>query len=265
MGKKLDTNSRNILEFRPNIDFVEPEAEPAEITGIDAPQLEDITDQRREVKQLAKAVNVLATAIQAKADIKAQNMVIQLDPAADPAAIAAMNRKFPDADPTQITYAQYREAADDIRALANQIAQKALITPDEVAGARDDADKAIQNISSTAAAQMGGFGTEEARTGGLRPELQDRATIIPPLDIPSLQINLICILVNFIWKNFILPVFNAAKIPVANVSIGSLLPRLLCDPGADIEIPGLFMLGDDKVPDLLSGKLAEDAAAKAGT
>lgn len=308
MVKRLDSNDRNILEFRPEIDFVEPDQEPqapnpVEVTP-EVPQVEDAEAFREQVKRLAQAVNTLAAAVQGRADQRAQNMVIKLDPVLDADTIQAMRRQFPTeinpdtglpsgtpVDPTQITYAQYRACKDFLRNLGEDFGRRASISPDEVEAVRDDAARSraaaaqgrvgggggaagLPRAASPGAspgeessgagagadpigrqsskgnapitgvgAKLGGFNTEESRTGGLRPELDDRTRLFDPIDIDDLQINMICILVNFIWKNFILLVFNAAKIPVAGVSIGSLLPKKLCDPKIDIEIPGLAILG----------------------
>jgi hypothetical protein len=260
MVDRLDPDQRDILEFRPNIHFVEPEVQPGEILAEEEdPQLEDIEDARREVKQLANAVNVLATALQKLADEKARGLVINLDPKVDPGAVSAMTRKFPDADPTKITYDQYAQVKEDLRKFGEETGKKAIITPDEVSDARDDADKAQQNIVSDRISTMGGFNTPDARSGALRPEVNSRAQVIPPLNIPEIQISLICILANFIWKNFVVAAFKPIKIPFAG-SVAKLLPKKICNPGANIELPGLFMLGDPKVPDILSGKAADVAA-----
>jgi len=229
MGKRLDPRARGILEFRPNISFAEPEVQAGEITGLDAVQLEDVEDTRQSLKKLAKAVNVLATAIQAKADVKAKNMVVTLDPNVDVDTVAAMARKFPDADPTRITYQQYKIASDGIKSLGEEIGRQALITPEEVAAVRDDADLAQQNKVSAIISQMGGFGTPEARDGSLRPERQERNQIIKPLDINAIQQDLECVLVNNIWEKFMFPAFQLAGIPYPiSITIADLLPSKLC-------------------------------------
>lgn len=248
MVKRLDSNDRDILQFRPNIDHVEPEALPQTITPQtpDTLQLEDVEDRLDRIRRLANAVDLLAAGVQARADEKAKDMVITLDPNVDYETIQAMRRKFPEADPTQITYAQYREAKDDIRDYGLEVGRQAIVTPDQVASERDR-----QNTN-----QLGGFGTEEARTGALRPELQNNVRIIQPLNVEKFQIDMICILVNFIWKNFIKPIFKPISLPPGvpfAPSLADLLPDTLCDPGIPYELPGLFILGND-VPELLKGE-----------
>ena len=107
----------------------------------------------------------------------------------------------------------------------------------------------------------GGYGTKESENGGLRPEANASGHIIPPLNIEEVQIDLICILVNFTWKNFIKPAVVNASPPVSWAFKG--LPDRICDPGADINIPGLFILGNEP-DDLLTGKTAQQAAEGAG-
>jgi hypothetical protein len=261
MSRRLDDFDRNILEQVPSIGFVEPDVEPATPNAADLPpeplQLEDLEAQRTEIKKLAKAVNALAAATQARADEKAKDMIIKLDKNVDQDAIQAMRRKFPDADPLQISYAQYRQACDDVRKRGEALGREASISPEEVQAARDEA-AAAGNLAGT---RLGGFGTEFARTGQLRPELNSRGQLIPPLDLEEVQINLICILVNFIWKNFIKKSVTTAATPVGKAFKG--LPDKICNPGSDIEIPGLFILGEG-IPDLLSGKVAEKSQEEAG-
>ena len=259
MVKKLDDSDRDLLKFRPNIVFIEPDQEPGVIDPVaeEVPlQLEDVQEARARIKQLAKAVNTMAAAIQARADQRAKTMVIQLDLNVDQDAIQAMRRKFPSTpenpvDPTKITYGQYRIVKDDIRGHGTETAKKALVLPDDVQKARDEMQGGAGRFVP------GQFGSEAANTGGLRPELDARAHIIEPLNIEEIQINLICILVNFIWKNFVLPAFKPIAIPFVG-SLADALPQKLCNPGSDIEIPGLFILGNG-VPDLLSGKVADKA------
>jgi hypothetical protein len=258
MSCRFDDLDREILEFRPDITFVEPDAEPATPNPVDAPieklQLEEIESERERIKQIAKAVNALATATQARLDERAKDMVVQLDTNIDQDVIQALRRKGAD-DPTVITYEQYRECRDNIRNKGISIAAQATTTPELVAQAKEAALKAGPNAGS----QLGGFGTEEAAKGGLRPELDTRATIIPPLNVEEFQIDMICILVNFIWKVFIKPIFKPIAIPPPfGPSLADLLPDRLCDPGIPLNIPGLFILGD-KPDDLLKGVIAQQA------
>lgn len=251
MANKLDDNDRDLLNFRPTIDYVEPEVQPGVIDPIseDVPQLEDLLEQRRKVARLANAVDVLSAFLQARADEKAKNMIIKLDPTVDAAAIQAVSRKYPGADPNQITYQQYRDCKDNMREAGLEAARKALVTPEQVDAVRDDA-------TDVTPPSLGGFNTDAAKTGGLRPELNKQAQIVEPLNIMDIQMKLICILVDFIWKNFILKAFG---IRIVTKKVSDLLPQKIskyfgpCKGLPDIDVPDLYILGED-VPEVLTQK-----------
>jgi len=205
MAKRLDDESRELLAYRPDIKFIEPEVMPGEIEPIEVPvQLEEIEIERQKVRQLAKAVNVLATAIQARADERAKGMVIELDPKVDAQAVAAMRRKFPDDDPTKITFEQYRSCKEDMRKRGEEIGKQASISPEQV-------DRA----------------TEPDATN-VRPELDKNSQIIEPLDIPKFQDIVTKILANDLWEKFILDALK--PIPGAK----SVLPDKLCEVPKDM-------------------------------
>lgn len=314
MGYRLDDFDRSILEFRPKIAFVEPDQKPGKIEGIDSPQLEDVQDAREKIKRLANAVNVLAGAVQARVDSKAKDISIALDPVVDQDAIQAMKRRFPDADPTKITYAQYRECKNGLRTHGEDVAKQAIVTPEQVEKARDDlyaggligTDSPGSNRSAilrtggvtpqTTDAGTARFGlpasgltsssllpsdptSPDARVdragissggnkrpipggytkddGSFRPELNDKGQIINPVNVEKMQVDLICILVNYVWKNYIKEILISLPFPVGPPM--RLLPDKLCDPGFDFEIPGLLLLGEEP-DDLLTGKAAAKAA-----
>jgi len=180
---------REILTFRPDIEFVEPEVEeravPAPLIG--APAL----DLPR-VRALASSVATLAAAVQKKADVRARGLAIDLLVPADSAIIQAMRRHYPGADPTKITYQQYRDCKDAIRLHGLQAAQNANITKAEVDAAKpaEDPSGAGDTLASLA-------------NGGMRPETNKKGQIMEPLDIKKFQDDHIKILVNMIWKEFL--------------------------------------------------------------
>lgn len=255
MVNRLDDTDRDLLNFRPDIDYIEPDVEPGVITPIseDLPQLEDVLAKRRKVMKLARSVDILATFMQARADEKAEDMVINLDPKVDAAVIQSMARRFPGANPNRITYPQYRACKDAMREAGQNIADKANIKPDQIDALRDDASNMLGGSDETgdgprrepkgvgAGLRIGGFNTDWARTGGLRPELNPDMQVIEPLDLEEIQFSLICILVNYIWENFILKAFD---FKILGKSIADLLPQKLCE-SRDIEIPNLILLGKE--------------------
>lgn len=186
---ELDVLSEEILNSRPQFGFVAPVG-----VGIELPptpplfrQL-DPNEQRERLRVTAKALNILATAVQARAD-KRSNLTIKLDPLVDAEAIQAIRRKFPDADPTKISYDQYKASRDVIRKLGEENGRKPL---------RDrSGDVSEPNF---------GIGTEAARDGTLlRPELNSNARVIEPLNIFDYQDFVIRVIINFMWKYFIKP------------------------------------------------------------
>lgn len=258
MGKRLNDTDRNILEFRPDIGFIEPEVEPEEIVPrAEVPQLEDVENQRDQLKKFAKAIDTLASAVQAIADQKANGMKVKIDPAVDADVVQAMRRAFPDkrdkdgniieiVNPTEITYNQYRDCKDKIKKKGLEIGRKPLITSDEVEKARDQLAEGAGGGGRTGAdAQIGGFGTPESRDGRLRPDLDERAQIIAPIDMGDLQFDLIAILVNFIWKKFIKPVILGPLDKIPLVDAGSLLPDKLIDvPDLGLSEDGIAVPGE---------------------
>lgn len=235
MPRPLDPKSKNILEFQPQIGPVEPEVQPGVIDPItpDQPQLEDVNFELDELARLSDAVNTLAVAAQSRideiaADIK---MAVTED---DEAVLQAMQRLFPDDDPTEITYQQYRICKDRIIQEGVDIGAQLIIAPDEISSLRDCASKAINNETSDCISEMGGYGTPESKDGRQRPELQKRGMIIKPLKYKQLQGKLLCMLANELWKKFILPAFD---IKIAGAGVKRLLPKRLCNPGKGLELP----------------------------
>lgn len=255
MARELDTEDKGVLEYRPNIYFTEPEQQPGEIEGLNFLQTEDIEDARDRIKKLAQAINTLATAVQARVDQRADDMVIELDPDVDADAIHAMLRRFPGQDPRKITYRQYRECKNGILAKGEEIGKQALISPEQVQDARDRLGLG-RNLYVP-----GGFDVDGLDNGSLRPELNKSAYILPPLNIDRVQVDLICILVNYIWKEYIKELLG--KLPIVGAAAIA-LPDKICDAGFEGDaIPGLYLLGMEP-DDLLSGKTAEDSVERVG-
>lgn len=270
MAKKLSDQSRDILSYRPNIAFVEPEQQPGFIEPIEIPtQIEEVQDLRDKAKRLAKAVNTLASAVQARADIKSKDMVIKLDPSADAAVVASVKRMYghEDINPYEITYDQYRRCKERMREKGEELGERMIISPEDIQKVKDSVTKPASSFGGRAVAtslddifgndpaaqnikqvleekpptaqltadqidappfnQLGGYNTEDAKNGGLRPELQDKGVVIPPIDMELLQAYLVRIFVNAIWEKFVYPLFK--NLPI----VGELLPEQLVTIPAD--------------------------------
>ena len=256
MACRFDSTDRDILEFRPNIAFVEPDQQDGVIEGIDEVQFEDVQESRARIKKLATAVNTLATAVQARVDQRCEDMFITLDKDADAEAVSAMLRRFPGEDPYKITYSQYRACRSAIRAKGEEIGKQAIISPAQIEEAR-----AKLAVGGAGMYTPGGFDKATTGSGGLRPERNTNSFIIPPVNIEKIQIDLICILVNYIWKNYIKKFLSG--IPLVGGAVLA-LPDKICDPGFDGDgLPGLYLLGDEP-DDLLSGRTASQKLSEAG-
>jgi hypothetical protein len=233
MPRDLDSQSRDLLNFRPNIDFVEPDVLPAAPNPVAPPPpiIDDGAEAERvrlRLFNLADSVEILATAVQAKIDAKAIEMRIKLDPKVDAAAIAAVRRHGGD---DEIDYELYKHCRDMLRAYADQQAAKNRITQEQIDAAREGLDKFDA-----------GFGSLAAKNGTLRPELSPKAQLVEPLDLDKFQNLLIRILVNFIWKKFIKPTFKPIRIPGLG-SVAKLLPDKL------VKIPKSFEKQLDNLED----------------
>ena len=206
MAKRLDQTSRSILEFRPNIDFVEPDIEQGPIQPVvDPTNPKDVLDKADEIRKLAKSVDTLAAALQNKADLRAKDMVIKLDPNVDAPAIQAMRRAHPGSDPTKITYPQYAACKDQQLQKGLDLANQGLISAEQI-------EKARQNLDTTTGFDSL-FNSEAAKTGGFRPELNTRNQIIQPINMEEFQQTLLEMLVNFLWKSFIKPIIPLPGLP----------------------------------------------------
>jgi hypothetical protein len=156
MPKDLESLDKSILAFRPKIEFVEPPLEDGEITPVSENKLpvEEVVLRNQGLRNYADAIDKLAAAIQAKADKKAKDVVIALDPNIDKDTIMAMQRRFPDANPNEITYAQYRTCKDDLRNLGRQVSEQLAVTPDKVSAERSNAIQALLDKNKTRPGQV---------------------------------------------------------------------------------------------------------------
>lgn len=199
----LDRRSKNILNFRPNINFEEPEQQESPIQAVEEDSTpQEIENKRIKIKNLADSVYNLARAVQLKIDNKSKDQIIILDSGMDNAVIRALRRSYPDASNfDRITYEQYKTCRDRLRDYSSRVALRSSITQDEVNSARNQ----MKNGKFT----VGGINTEESTNGGLRPELDERNRLIEPLDMEELQGELLKALFNMLWNTFIVPILKA--------------------------------------------------------
>jgi hypothetical protein len=165
-----------ILTYRPKIDFIEPTQEYYEIEKEKAPDtIDSLRDKTGELVDELNAAAKLIDLTQQHVDNKVKasgGMTIKLDKTKDAMTIAAMKRTFPDkADPTQITYDDYKQA---INCLNNSGPAPLKITGDDLIAAQSEPDKTD-------------FGGINNQNGENRAEISSPASTIQPLDLDAFQ------------------------------------------------------------------------------
>lgn len=210
MTQFLKFGDQAILNYRPDINFVEPELK-AEVPVTPEPIVtpEVIQERWAELDRLAKAGKILAEAMQAKVDHKVGDFAIGLDPRADVAVVDALRRRFPGANLTQITYTQYRECRAAMRDRGDSIAR----------GIEPDWDAVKEVRANPAQVQLGVFDLNNpaAKNGTLlRPDLQETGQVVEPLDMEAVQNSLLKQLMNLLWKMFIKPALSPLIPPPLN-------------------------------------------------
>ena len=172
----FSSNDDFILNYRPVIDFVEPDQTPAEAPSEEViPTLDTAISDTQEVISGLKAVAALAEEVQRRVTNRVASsggVDIKLDPIKDYSTISAMKRKFPDrADPSVITYEDYLAALECL--------QKQATSPQSVTAA--DIMSAQQDPLRT---DFGGYSNQN---GENRAEISSSASSVQPLDIESFQ------------------------------------------------------------------------------
>lgn len=174
-GRSFDEQDDFILNYRPVIDYVEPEQLESEPPPPPAPTLDDARNQSQQILDGLNKVAELADAIQQRIDqrvLSGGGTDIKLDPVKDYATIAAMKRKFPEkADPTTISYEDYRSALD---CLQRQSLPPPAITQADMAAAKSDPLRT----------DFGGYGNQN---GENRAEVSSPANSMQSFDAGGFQ------------------------------------------------------------------------------
>ena len=212
--KKLESSDRSILNFRPQIDYVEPEFEGPMPAGR-APvgrEISDITEGWDKLDRVAKATALLAQAVQIQIDNRVGDFYISLDPNQDRHVIDALRRRFPESDPSRISYDQYKECRENLAERGQEFAANAMPTLDAIKGVR-------KNPLNEEAAVGFDLASAEARAGLLRPDLISDNMPVQPLNMDDVQQSLLLSLMNKLWEEFLYPPLSLLPI------IGQLLPE----------------------------------------
>lgn len=166
--------SRFVLNYRPVIEFVEPAQEHYEpIVDPTPPTIDSFRDRTRALVDGLDAISKLADLAQKRVDSRVKSsggLNIKLDPQKDAMTVAAMKRRFPDkADPTEITYDDYKKALDCLN--------KSAVEPPSV----KSEDMKIDNPNKT---DFGGYSNQH---GENRAEISSPMSSVQPLDLEVFQ------------------------------------------------------------------------------
>jgi hypothetical protein len=160
------SEERDILNFRPNITFIEPEQidepTPERIAPV---TLDDIKTDTDNLISDYRNIQDLSDLAQQRIDARSAGLTIKLDPAMDAHILAAVRRHFNDPNKSDITYEDYKECLEHI----NKTAINNFSTSDET--------QPFDPFRTV----FGGLG------GNGRPELEKNSQAIEPLNLDSFQ------------------------------------------------------------------------------
>lgn len=173
-GNRKDFSpQRDVVNFRPRIEFIEPEQIDEEVAAEEAPPTVDEvkSDIQNVIDEYAK-IEALADVAQERLDDRAEGFEINLDPIVDSHIIDAMRRSFPDKDPTKISFDDYKKSLQCINLHSENKVQT--VDPAEQFRALGDLNRI----------NFGGLG----KPNGLnRPDLDSASSPVDPINIPVFQ------------------------------------------------------------------------------
>lgn len=168
------STQRSILNFRPNIHFVEPEqVEEPQHPPREAPlSIDQVKTETAELIDQYKQVEAVANIAQDRVNERSANLVVKLDPVQDSNVLEAVRRHFGDPNKSEITYGDYLNCIADI----NTEGEKNISTV-------NPAD--IENSASDPLRDV--FGSLGSLPGLGRPELEPHAQSIKPIDMGNFR------------------------------------------------------------------------------
>lgn len=192
------SDSREILKFRPRIEFVEPEQVPDDkFVPEDLQPPETIEDTKDKIQSLIDGyarVEKLADLAQEKVDrIVGNDFAVHLDPAVDAAVIGCMRKEFPDRDDhTKITFADYRHCVEAINEIGRSKAP--IVSAEEILAAQQAAAEGVIKVD---------FGPLGLKNGLARPEVDKGAQMVEPIDLEQFQNQGLATLFNLLSPKII--------------------------------------------------------------
>ena len=182
-------DDHDILNFRPDINFVSPDPEPDTTPRTEKFNEDELSGKKQDVEDLINrydAIGELIDMAEERLDERVAalgGLTIQLDKRVDGPTISAMKRMFPDAPfPEQITYKQYKHALKTVTAKAK--------TPPKFGPL--DIRNAQENPLKT------DFGALSLPPGMGRPEVAAGSGIIEPISLPEFVAAAILSLFNLL-------------------------------------------------------------------
>lgn len=161
----------DILSYRPEIRFVEPDPEEGDEPPEETPTIDSFKDRATSARDNLNAVAKLFDALQDKVDLRGKDFVAKVDPVQDAPVLAAMKRRFPDKDPNNVNYQDYKAA---LNCLSRSAATPPAVTAADIAAGK--ADPLRTN-----------FGGLENQGGENRPELTSPLSSLKPIDTDAFQ------------------------------------------------------------------------------
>lgn len=161
----------DILSFRPEIRFVEPDPEESDEPPQEVLTIDSFKDRAVAARDNLNAIAKLFDALQDRIDIRGKDFSAKVNPIQDAVVLAAMKRRFPDKDPNNVTYQDYKEALNCL--------SRSAVTPPAISAADIAAGK-VDPLKTN-------FGGLENQNGENRPEISSPLSSIKPIDTDAFQ------------------------------------------------------------------------------
>ena len=161
----------DILSFRPEIRFIEPDQMLETPFVPFSPTVDSFRDRAADARDNLNAVGQLFDALQKRVDTRGKDFVAKVDPIQDATVVAAMKRRFPERDSSEVTYEDYKQALD---CLSKSAPSTPVVSADDIRKAKADPLKTD-------------FGGANSQNGENRPELSSPLNTVKPIDTESFQ------------------------------------------------------------------------------
>ncbi len=171
---KNSATERSLLDFRPNISFVEPESVDEEPNPPAEPivTLDTIKTEATTLIVDYQGVIDFCDQVQAQINNRATGVIIKLDNNQDAHVLSSLRRYFNDPNKNEISYDDYMDCINHLNTTGQE--NLSLVNSDDIESAANDPFRDQ-------------FGVIGYPSGLARPELQSANQSIAPVDIGSFQ------------------------------------------------------------------------------